>query len=164
MSIVPSDAGSREAMTGAELALRLLAAFRGLVDELHDRPAAEGHPAARPIHGFALQAIGPQGATAAELGVRLGVSKQAAGKTIDGLEARGYVTRSADRVDARRKLIAITPTGRDLLARSAAIFERLRSDRVALLGEEQMAEVEAALRVLAPAASFPLDAAGWFGG
>ncbi len=86
MSIVPSDAGSREAMTGAELALRLLAAFRGLVDELHDRPAAEGHPAARPIHGFALQAIGPQGATAAELGVRLGVSKQAAGKTIDGLE------------------------------------------------------------------------------
>jgi len=109
LSIVPSDAGSREAMTGAELALRLLAAFRGLVDELHDRPAAEGHPAARPIHGFALQAIGPQGATAAELGVRLGVSKQAAGKTIDGLEARGYVTRSADRVDARRKLIAITP-------------------------------------------------------
>jgi len=100
----------------------------------------------------------------AELGVRLGVSKQAAGKTIDGLEARGYVTRSADRVDVRRKLIAITPTGRDLLARSAAIFERLRSDRVALLGEEQMAEVEAALRVLAPAASFPLDAAGWFGG
>ena len=150
-------------MSGAELALRLLAAFRGLVDELHDQLAAEGHPAARPAHGFALQAIGPHGTTAAELGVRLGVSKQAAGKTIDALEARGYVLRSADPVDARRKTVAVTPAGRDLLVRSAAIFERLRSDRAALLGEERMAGVEAALRVLAPAESFPFDAAAWFG-
>ena len=47
----------------------------------------------RPAHGFAMQAIGLRGATATEAGRRLGISKQAAGKTIDRLEELGYVRR-----------------------------------------------------------------------
>ncbi|WP_425569417.1 MarR family transcriptional regulator [Nonomuraea salmonea] len=43
-----------------------------------------------------MQAIGPDGTTAVELGRALGVSKQAAGKTIDTLESAGYVERTAD--------------------------------------------------------------------
>lgn len=158
MSIVPSNAGSREAITGAELALRLLAAFRGLVDELHDRLAAEGHPAARPIHGFALQAT--QGRA------RCPARRVEAGRGQDHRRAGGPRLRHPVRGPGRRPSEAHRdhPDRTGSAARSAAIFERLRSDRVALLGEEQMAEVEAALRVLAPAASFPLDAAGWFGG
>ena len=66
---------------GFELPLLLAAAFRTLIDGLHDQLAARGHPDARPIHAFALQAIGPDGATVSELGRRLGVSKQAAAKT-----------------------------------------------------------------------------------
>ncbi len=40
-----------------------------------------------------MQAIGTDGATASELGRRRGVSKQAAGKTVDRLEALGYAER-----------------------------------------------------------------------
>lgn len=58
--------------------------------------ARHGHADVRPVHGFALQAIGPGGATAAELGRRLGVPKQAAGKTIDALEGLGYVERAIE--------------------------------------------------------------------
>jgi DNA-binding MarR family transcriptional regulator len=42
-----------------------------------------------------MQAIGLDGATASELGRRLGISKQAAGKTAERLEALGYVRAKA---------------------------------------------------------------------
>ena len=149
-------------MSGAELALRLLAAFRGLVDDLHAELAGRGHAEARPLHGFALQAVGPTGATAVELGERLGVSKQAAGKTIDALEERGYVRRDADPADARRKIVTVTPRGHELLALSAEIFERLRARRAEQVGDA-MPAFEAALRTLAPDVAIGLDSPGWFG-
>jgi hypothetical protein len=55
----------------------LLAGFRTLIDQLHGELARRGHPHLRPAHGFTMQAIGLEGATASELGRRLGVSKQA---------------------------------------------------------------------------------------
>ena len=45
----------------------------------------------RPAHGYAFQAIGAYGATATELGRRLGVTKQAAGQMVDELVRLGYV-------------------------------------------------------------------------
>ncbi|MFD8481711.1 MarR family winged helix-turn-helix transcriptional regulator [Kitasatospora sp. NPDC059673] len=69
------------------------------------------------MHGFALQAIGLEGATASEVGRRLGVSKQAAGKTVDRLEALDCAERAEDPGDARRKVVRLTPRGLDMLAR-----------------------------------------------
>jgi DNA-binding MarR family transcriptional regulator len=107
---------------GWQLALLLLAGFRDLVDETHTRLAAQGHAGARPAHGFALQAIG-DGATNAELATRLAVTKQAAAKTIASLEREGYVERSNDSADARRRIVRPTGRGREFLALSAAAFE-----------------------------------------
>ncbi|MCW0214049.1 MAG: MarR family winged helix-turn-helix transcriptional regulator [Pseudonocardia sp.] len=149
---------------GFELPLLLLLGFRTLVDELHARLAAEGHPNARPSHGFVLQAIGPDGTTAVELGRRLGVSKQAAGKTIAGLEAEGYVVRAADTHDARRKLVRLTGHGTDMLARSARIFDELRARWVAELGEDRVRALEDDLRRVTDGPLFRLDLAGWLGG
>src|SRR5215470_19170962 len=81
---------------GFELPLRLLLAFRELIDELHAELARRGHGDLRPMHGFVFQAIGADGTTAVDLGRRLGISKQAAGKTIESLERLGYVRRVAD--------------------------------------------------------------------
>ncbi|MFD7665078.1 MarR family winged helix-turn-helix transcriptional regulator [Streptomyces sp. NPDC059788] len=148
---------------GFELPLRLFLAFRVLVDELHDELARRGHPDVRPMHGFVFQAIGPDGSTAAELGRRLGVSKQAAGKTVDSLERLGYVERGADPRDARRKTVRLTDRGRDCLALSASIFDRLRADWAGRLGADRLRALEADLRSVTPAELFPLDAPGWFG-
>src|ERR1700745_3968767 len=87
---------------GFELPLLLFGGFRSIIDELHAELARRGPPDVRPAHGFALQAIGLDGATATEAGRRLGISKQAAGKTIDRLEVLGYVHRSADDAARRR--------------------------------------------------------------
>lgn len=148
---------------GYELPLLLFAGFRSLIDELHAELAANGHPDVRPVHGFALQAIGSAGASASEIGRRLGVSKQAAGKTVDRLAALGYVERADDPADARRKLIRLTPHGLDVLARSAEIFDRLRARWVGELGAARVAELESSLRTVVPAAGFPVDVPGWFG-
>ena len=150
-------------MSGAELALRLFGTFRSLVDDLHDELARRGHPDVRPAHGFALQAIGPRGATASELATRLGVSKQAAGKTVDGLATLGYAERTADPRDARRKTVVVTPAGDEVLRLSAEIFEGLRAEWEAQVGSARMCELEEALRRLDRRRSLRLDAAAWLG-
>lgn len=110
-----------------------------------------------------MQAIGPRGATASDIGRRLGVSKQAAGKTV--LLAVGYAERTDDPADARRKLVRLTPRGFDALARPAAIFDDLRAQWVTTLGADRVRDMEAALRTVVPAeTAYRLDATSWLGG
>ena len=148
---------------GFELPLLLFGGFRSIIEELHAELARRGHPDLRPAHGFALQAIGPGGATATETGQRLGISKQAAGKTIERLEALGYVGRDSDGSDRRRKLVRITPRGLDALAASAMIFEDIRSRWEAELGAGRLTALESDLRAMAPDQAFRLDVPGWLG-
>jgi DNA-binding MarR family transcriptional regulator len=148
---------------GYELPLLLLLGFRTLIDDLHEELAREGHPDSRPLHGFVFQAIGRDGTTAAELGRRLGVSKQAAGKTIDALERLGYVERATDPNDARRKLVLLTAHGEDMLQRSERIFDVLRAQWETALGPERLRALEADLRTVTGGRGLRLDVPGWFG-
>ncbi|PZG15545.1 MarR family winged helix-turn-helix transcriptional regulator [Nonomuraea aridisoli] len=148
---------------GFELPLRLLLAFKMLIDELHAELAREGHPDIRPMYGFVMQAIGPDGTTAVELGRTLGVTKQAAGKTVDNLERIGYVERTTDPRDSRRKLVRLTPHGMDALDRSARIFDTLRTRWAAELGEDRLNALESDLRRMTPDNPWRLDIPGWFG-
>lgn len=145
-----------------ELPLLLAGAFRAIIDDLHAELAQAGHPQARPLHGFALQAIGPDGATLSELGRRLGVTKQAAAKTVANLEQVGYVRRVPHPQDQRAVLIERSPAGEQMLALSAEIFGRIRSDLAAQLGAARLSELEAALISIDHARSPKLgDLPGW---
>ena len=148
---------------GYELPIRLFVGFRTLIDALHAELARQGHPALRPLHGFVFQAIGPDGTTAAELGRRLGISKQAAGKTITTLEHLGYLERSPDARDARRKVVRLTGRGTDALVRSARIFDDLRAAWAGVIGPDRLHAFEADLRTLTAGSTFRLDVPGWFG-
>jgi DNA-binding MarR family transcriptional regulator len=159
LSISSSEDGA-----GYELPLLLLAGFCAVIDEAHEELAARGHPELRPAHGFAMQAIGTFGATAADVGRRLGVSKQAAGKTIDRLADLGYVERGEAPADRRRKLVRLTPRGTEALALSAAAFEHVRARWSGLLGDGRVAALEADLRAVTPGQAFRLDIPGWLGG
>jgi len=154
----PSDA------VGFVLPLLLLAGFRQLVDDLHAELARRGHPGMRPTYGFAMQAVGAGGATATEVGQRLGISKQAAGKTVDRLELLGYVARSDDPLDARRKRVRLTPQGLEVLEASAEIFDTLRGQWAKTLGGQRVRALEDDLRRMTGATGIPLDVAGWLGG
>ena len=161
------DAGGGNADSGDglryELPLLLLSGYRVVIDEAHQELAARGHPDLRPAHGFALQAIGTFGATAADVGRRLGVSKQAAGKTIDRLAELGYVTRGTEAADRRRKLVRLTPRGWQALAQSAESFARVRARWAAELGADRVAALEADLQAMTAGQPFRLDLPGWLG-
>jgi DNA-binding MarR family transcriptional regulator len=148
---------------GYELPLRLLFGFRSLIDDLHAELARQGHPDVRPMHGFVFQAIGPHGTTAVDLGRTLGISKQAAGKTIDTLEQLGYVHRERDPGDGRRMFVRLTERGLDCLARSARIFDELRGRWADVIGPRRLRALEDDLRKVASPESGRLDVPGWFG-
>ncbi len=144
---------------GWELALLLLGGFRTLVDGAHALLAERGHPGVRPAHGFTLQAVGT-GATASEIAVRLGVSKQAAAKTVALLEQQGYVARSGDPADSRRRTVVATERGRDLLAASARAFEEVVDDWRRRVDVDALGRALGALDL--PAAT-RLDLGAWSG-
>ena len=110
---------------GWRVVMLLAGAFRDAVDELHRELTEQGHPETRPLHGFVLQAIGPDGCTINQLGERLGVTKQAAAKTADSLERAGYVARNPMPGDRRAVLLRRTPRAEEFLAASAAGFEHV---------------------------------------
>lgn len=147
---------------GYELPLLLLLGFRALIDDLHAELARQGHPDLRPMHGFVFQAIGPDGTTAVELGRRLGISKQAAGKTIDALGRLSYVERDTDPNDARRRVVRLTGRGIDALERSARILEELRTQWAKRLGDARLRTLEDDLRKVTPSDLFRFDTPGWF--
>lgn len=141
-----------------------VAGVRSLIDDLHAELARQGHPDVRPAHGFALQAIGAGATTAAELGRWLGVSKQAAGKTIDRLAARGYLIPDVEpgRTDARRRAVRLTDAGVDVLQRSAVIFDQFHADWDRRTGG-QVDEMTRILRTAVGPAALRTDAVGWLG-
>lgn len=167
MSRSRSQAGTRgsgaSGTRGYELPLLLFGGFRAVIDELHAELARRGHPDARPAHGFAMQAIGLDGATASELGRRLGISKQAAGKTADRLASLGYATRAGDDADRRRKLVRLTPRGVEALTLSAEILDGIRARWATALGPDRVDDLESSLRAMTPSETFRLDVPGWFG-
>lgn len=142
--VYPVHPGHNEGVQrpGFELPLVLAGAFRELIGNLHAELGKHGHGEARPIHGFALQAIGPDGATVSELGRRLGVTKQAAAKTAAGLEQIGYIARRPSPHDARATVLTRTARGEEMLYLSAAIFEQLRRDWARRLGGEKVRAIE----------------------
>ena len=158
----PVEPSPEPTMAAWELPLVLLGALRAHLDESHRRLAERGHPDTRPVHGFALQAVGA-GATATEVAGRLGVSKQAAAKTLGLLEQQGYVERAVDATDARRKVVRPTERGQDFLRQSVAVFEEIRAEWADRVGAERLEALHRDLWVLGADSARRLDLQSWLG-
>jgi DNA-binding MarR family transcriptional regulator/ribosomal protein S18 acetylase RimI-like enzyme len=85
------------------------------------------------------------------LAARLGLSHQAASKTVALLVERGLVAESADPADARRKRVALSASGRQLCRSLERVWDEIRQANAALLAEADidllgdLARLEAAL-------------------
>jgi len=133
---------------GPELALLLLGGFEAMTGEVHAGLASRGHPGVRPTHEFALRAIDAGAGTASELGRALGVTKQAAAKTLTALEQLGYVRREAHPTDGRRQLIRVTDRGHEMTVIGAALFDDVRKRWADQIGAQALTAVERHLRQL----------------
>ncbi len=147
--------------SGADLALLLLGGFRVLVDDAVVELAKRGYEDVRPVHDFAMRAIASGADNASELGRRLAVSKQAAAKTVAVLEERGYVARSADLLDARRKRLQVTALGFEVLREGELVFDELRDNWKRKIGAKELERVEADLAALVGASTVRVETPGW---
>ncbi len=147
--------------SGADLALLLLGGFRVLVDDAVLELAERGYDDVRPVHDFTMRAIAAGADDASELGRRLLVSKQAAAKTVAVLEERGYVTRGADPLDARRKRLEVTALGFEVMREGEAVFDELRDKWKRKIGAKQLERLESDLASVVGAPPVRLDTPGW---
>jgi DNA-binding MarR family transcriptional regulator len=127
------------------LPLMMFSAAATLVDTIHAGVQARGFEGLRPAHGFTFVRIAAAGASIAEIGEHLGVTKQAASQLVDELLRRGYVVSAPHPRDARAKLITLTELGRAVTrAADEAALEAARA-WAEVLGEERVRELIADL-------------------
>ncbi|GHH18339.1 MarR family winged helix-turn-helix transcriptional regulator [Streptomyces lanatus] len=93
------------------LSATLLAVAGELTQRIHEGVVARGFEGVRPAHGFAFARLAPDGATATDLAVHLGVTKQAASQLVDEIVRKGYAERRPHPGDARARLIVLTERG-----------------------------------------------------
>jgi DNA-binding MarR family transcriptional regulator len=129
----------------SDISLASLFAGWAMADEIQRRLAAAGFADVRFNDGVVNQHLIAGPLTIGVLAERLGVSQQAASKSVADLERRGYVERTPDPDDARARLVGLTERGRGVIAAA-------REQRTALAGElaERLGErrVESARRLL----------------
>jgi len=124
------------------LALFVGFAAAGLVQ---DELAAAGFVELRFAHGYVFQHLIDERPTITELAAKLGVTQQAASKSVAELEDFGYVQRSPDPGDARVRRIELTPRGQEALARARQAREALEERIVTVYGRERLAECRSVL-------------------
>jgi DNA-binding MarR family transcriptional regulator len=129
----------------ADLSLASLFAGWALAGEVQRRLDADGHADLRFADGFVFQHLIPGPLPVTALARRLGVSQQAASKSVADLERRGYVARTSDPADARARLVALTPRAQDAIEGGRRHRAALASELAERLGPRR---VEAARRVL----------------
>ena len=123
------------------LPLLMFSAATTLVDAIHAGVEARGFTGLRPAHGFTFVRIAAEGASIAEIGEHLGVTKQAASQLVEELLRRGYVASAPHPRDARAKLITLTDQGRAVTrAADEASIEAGRA-WAEVLGEERVREL-----------------------
>jgi predicted transcriptional regulator len=120
--------------TGAPLARLFALAYRSLVDGLHEGLRTRGWDDVRPAYGFVLLAAREGPTTTTEIAALTGVSKQAASKLLDAMEAAGYLGRVTSAGDARQRPVKLTARGVALLATVEEIYRELEQGWAETLG------------------------------
>jgi DNA-binding MarR family transcriptional regulator len=96
-----------------------------------------------------LMCRGPGQLTISEVGRRLGVTRQAAGKIVAGLRDRGYLDVTPSPTDGREKILALTPRAEEFLTTlndaDHVIEKRLRAE----LGDDGLKQLFRAFDLLA---------------
>ncbi|CDO86266.1 MarR family transcriptional regulator [Mycobacterium triplex] len=115
--------------------------------------AAAGLDGIRPAQAVALVPLAVGGLHASALADRLRVSRQAVAQAVAALERHGYVSRGPDPLDARARIIELTPRGRQALRVMRSNALELEKTWQQVLGEQRLGEFRETLVKLLSAES-----------
>jgi DNA-binding MarR family transcriptional regulator len=126
----------------------LLLARRDFLARLAERMEAD-HDTVTQARGRLLPYIDVGGTRSVDLARRMGVTKQAVGRLVNELEQEGLLYREPDDADGRAFLVKFTDEGLAYLARMHKCILQIERDYERLAGRERMAQVRAALSLIA---------------
>jgi len=131
--------------TQADLAVRLRLAIARTARRLRQEGGAELSPS----QTAALSTIDRHGPlTPSELAVREGIQRPTVTRIVSLLEERGLVHRTRDPHDRRSSLVALSPGGRELLARGRTRKNAYLARRLRELDADDRATLERATGIL----------------
>jgi DNA-binding MarR family transcriptional regulator len=139
-------ANSKPEGTIPDFALLVVAAARPVAERLNAAVARAGIDDVRSPYGFVVRALAREPLRLTELADRLGVTKQAAIKVVDEMEAREFLERRPHPDDRRAKVLVLTAKGEAMRAAALAESRELERELREELGD---ADVDALRRVLA---------------
>jgi DNA-binding MarR family transcriptional regulator len=138
-------ANSTPVGTSPDFALLVVGAARPVAERLNRAVERAGVDDMRSPYGFVIRALAAAPLGLTELADRLGVTKQAAIKVVDEMQARGFLVRRPNPADRRAKVLALTEKGEAVRAAALAESRRMERELREDLGD---ADVEALRRVL----------------
>lgn len=124
----------------ADLSLASLFAGWALADELQRRLADEGFADSRFADGVVFQHLVAGPVTISTLAEKLGVTQQAASKSVADLWSRGYVSRQPDPADARARQVLLTERGEAVIAAARKHRAELDAEVRQDLGDDRVEE------------------------
>jgi DNA-binding MarR family transcriptional regulator len=144
---LPAPTAATVEPTEIPIARLLAMAFRGLIDDLHRRLGERGVAELRPAWGFVLLAARERPVSVGDVGELLGVTKQAASKLVQGMEAAKLLRRAARAADtdSRRRDVEPTARGLHLLEQAEEVYRELEAEWVELLGARAVAKLRSDL-------------------
>ncbi|TCO53428.1 DNA-binding MarR family transcriptional regulator [Actinocrispum wychmicini] len=116
--------------------------YRAMSDQMHDRLAELGREPLRPAHGYVFRYLVSTPATVVELAAQLGVTKQAASKTVAELVEWGYVERRPHETDRRAHVLALTGRGQDYVRLADRIWTEVEEYWAALVGADRIEAIK----------------------
>ncbi|GAA1982127.1 MarR family winged helix-turn-helix transcriptional regulator [Catenulispora subtropica] len=130
-----------------QVPLLMAVAYRTMTDRFHARLADLGREPLRPAHGYTFRYLASnQQATTVTLAAHLGVTKQAASKTVAELEGWGYLERRPHASDKRAQVLALTPRGHDYLKLADRLWAEVEKELAEVIGAERLAALDHDLR------------------
>jgi DNA-binding MarR family transcriptional regulator len=145
LSFAMADSKPNRTTLQPDFALLVVGASRPVAERLNAAVERAGIDDMRSPYGFVIRALASEPLGLTELAERLGVTKQAAIKVVDEMEARGFLVREPHPADRRAKVLALTGKGERVRRAALAESRRMERELRRALGDE---DVDALRRVL----------------
>ncbi|MBP9145006.1 MAG: MarR family transcriptional regulator [Thermoanaerobaculia bacterium] len=141
----------------ADFGILLGLAYQAFVDQLRADLERRGFADLTPTVGYVVRAIAASAEPPSQrdLAAHLGITDQGAGKIVNDLVARGFVTRRPSPRDTRANAIQLAARGRKLLAAARRFHARFET----ALASEVGADADVTRRVLTAIAAAADDSA-----
>jgi DNA-binding MarR family transcriptional regulator len=124
----------------------LALARQSWLGQLAGRLEALGYPGYARSDSAVIRFLRRGPAPVGQLGAVLGVTRQAARKSADNLQERGYVTLARDARDTRQVNVTLTPAGHAYAAALTAVIAELNREVAQRVSPAQLAAADAVLR------------------